>query len=661
MEPGDTRKEIGTRHEEGEEEMGVESALDELTQSFSGGLRFNVQSVEREATAAAAEEEERISERETVGQPLLQSQPQSLSAQHATHEDTQQSSVAHPVKRSYSDNLWKGVSPLPKKIDMDETPIFDRGIPVSPIPGPPPPSFTSPLSPILDDDSPIKNNNNNNNIESFELHRTRGNDRVLVIGSVSAEHDTGAHHQENSQRTCLLCGEQGCLRRAELTGALTWMDADQLPPPPLADLLRVHEYEYLNYLEKRARSSSISANNEQTTPSSSSSSSSSSTGFPPCYAPQGMLDIDTPLVAKSLSAAKKFCAAVMEAVDAIMGKQEGYDRVFVIGRPPGHHAGPSGCVVAPNYWHRPGLASSGFCLLNNVAVAAAYARYRYGRDHPDKSLKIAIVDIDVHHGNGTEEIVRNLKPREVFLPLPSSWAPISRPSYKPWLNENDDREVFFASIQKFDGDHFYPGSGNERDNKVEENIVNISLTPLPPRDNKKKGRKLEDLMKAASDEFRSKVSCSLLPRLRDFKPDLTFISAGFDTHYDDMYHYLSEDDIHWITKQLCEINDSVGGQGVISVLEGGYSLKTDLPPELAPQPTFSSSGVASNGMSLRGKAAAKSAQQGVSVPSSSVTTGSSSQATGNVNKSRFAIRPGDGGLVKGVLAHVAALSRKDNW
>lgn len=233
MEAGNTRKEEG--HEE-EQEMGVENAVDELTQSFSGGLRFSAQSIEREAAAEAAVE--RRSERETAGHPLpLQSQPHSLSAEHNDHpiadNEVIQSSVAHPVKRSYSDNLWNGVSPLPKKIDMEETPIFDRGIPVSPIPGPPPPSFTSPLSPVLDD-SPVKNTN----IESFELHRTRGNNRVLVIGSVSAEHDTGAHHQENSQRTCLLCGEQGCLRRAELNGALTWMDADQLPPPPLADLLR---------------------------------------------------------------------------------------------------------------------------------------------------------------------------------------------------------------------------------------------------------------------------------------------------------------------------------------------------------------------------------------------------------------------------------------
>lgn len=120
------------------------------------------------------------------------------------------------------------------------------------------------------------------------------------------------------------------------------------------------------------------------------------------------------------------------------------DRAFVIGRPPGHHAGPSGCVVGPGFWQRPGVASSGFCLLNNVAVAAGYARYKY-------HCKIAIVDIDVHHGNGTEDIVRNLAPRLVHLPLPSSWAPVSKMEYKPWYNEQDDQEVLFASIHKYDG------------------------------------------------------------------------------------------------------------------------------------------------------------------------------------------------------------------
>lgn len=114
-------------------------------------------------------------------------------------------------------------------------------------------------------------------------------------------------------------------------------------------------------------------------------------------------------------------------------------RAFVIGRPPGHHAGPSGCVPSEYFWLRPDMTSSGFCLLNTVAVAAAYARYNYSmlpspgtsisssssssslrevvpgercvRGHPvgSRPLRVAIVDIDVHHGNGTEEIVKNLE------------------------------------------------------------------------------------------------------------------------------------------------------------------------------------------------------------------------------------------------------------
>lgn len=186
--------------------------IDLLTQSFSGGLRF--------------------------GQPI---------------------EFKGPQKRNYSDNAW-APSPLGKKLDIDETPIFDRGVPVSPIPGPPPISFTP---------SPTK----------YALHR---GSKLLVVGSVSAEHDTG-HHQENSQRTCLLCGEDGCLRRAELDGVIDWVDSATLPHPAIADLLRVHDYAYLQHLENRAKETV------------------------PHYAPRDMLDIDTPLAPESLSAAKKFC------------------------------------------------------------------------------------------------------------------------------------------------------------------------------------------------------------------------------------------------------------------------------------------------------------------------------------------------------------------
>lgn len=98
-------------------------------------------------------------------------------------------------------------------------------------------------------------------------------------------------------------------------------------------------------------------------------------------------------------------------------------RTFVLGRPPGHHAGPNGCVPSEFFYRRPEMTSSGFCLLNTVSVAAAYARSKYGRIQQNSNLinglssfstsssgfRIAIVDIDVHHGNGTEEIIRNLK------------------------------------------------------------------------------------------------------------------------------------------------------------------------------------------------------------------------------------------------------------
>ena len=173
------------------------------------------------------------------------------------------------------------------------------------------------------------------------------------------------------------------------------------------------------------------------------------------------------------------------------------------------------------------MTSSGFCLLNTVAVAAAYAMYRYGREHltiqhsearekdnisvcdshgvaedcarcsRSGALRIAIVDIDVHHGNGTEEIVRNLRytsismipslnsfdyqlsvikcvhysslhrPNLTFLPLPSSWAPVSSLSYKPWLNESDPENVLFGSVNLF--------QGNAQENT--DTDTDVTLTP----------------------------------------------------------------------------------------------------------------------------------------------------------------------------------------
>lgn len=253
-------------------------------------------------------------------------------------------------------------------------------------------------------------------------------------------------------RTALLSGDNGCLRRSQLQPFIDWCDWDSLPEASLADLLRVHEYSYLKHLESKSQEAVRREGCDYQEK-------------PSFYAPGGNLDCDTPLSPQSLTAAKRFCGAAMLAVDYVMDAnsranhmpgQAEYDRAFVIGRPPGHHAGPNGCVPSEFFWQRPDMTSSGFCLLNTVAVAAAYARYQYSnRNSPSVSqssgLRIAIVDIDIHHGNGTEEIVRNLIPHEVCLPLPSSWAPVSRLSYKPWLNENDDRDTFFSSIHLYGG------------------------------------------------------------------------------------------------------------------------------------------------------------------------------------------------------------------
>lgn len=149
----------------------------------------------------------------------------------------------------------------------------------------------------------------------------------------------------------------------------------------------------------------------------------------------------------------------------------------------------------------------------------------------------------------------------VHLPLPSSWAPVSHLSYKPWLDDQDDQRVFFSSINLVaeDRERFYPCSGEDSDGP---NVVNVGLTPLGPGPWDQKARikltqaQRADLVAAASREFRDKITQvsssdtvfvslltslvterpqSLLPRLRAFAPDIVFISAGFDGHVDDFY------------------------------------------------------------------------------------------------------------------------------
>ncbi|MDP1773664.1 MAG: histone deacetylase family protein [Methylobacter sp.] len=214
------------------------------------------------------------------------------------------------------------------------------------------------------------------------------------------------------------------------------------------------------------------------------------------------LDQDTVLSPGSGQAAFRAVGAVCDAVDKVLtGKA---DNAFCAIRPPGHHAEPQ--------------LAMGFCLFNNIAIAAAYARQHYQLE------RIAIVDFDVHHGNGTQAAFYN------------------------------QPDVLYASSHEMP---HYPGTGHPSETGV-GNIINVPL--------------------AAGDsgvEFKQKYNSIILPALKSFKPDLLLISAGFDAHKDDPLAsiLLVEEDFKWVTQELMSIADNCCKGRIISALEGGYNLK----------------------------------------------------------------------------------------
>ena len=211
------------------------------------------------------------------------------------------------------------------------------------------------------------------------------------------------------------------------------------------------------------------------------------------------LDPDTSMAPHSLNAALRAAGSVVKGVDLVMSGDT--NQAFCCVRPCGHHAEVGRAM--------------GFCLFNNVAVAARYAQDRYGLN------KVAIVDFDVHHGNGTEDIFRS------------------------------DPSVFFSSTFQHP---FYPGSGADTRS---DHIVNV---PLPAG--------------TRGDRFRAAFEERILPALNGFEPELVFISAGFDAHNDDPLAQLCllEEDFAWATEKIKGVADAHAQGRLISVLEGGYSL-----------------------------------------------------------------------------------------
>ncbi|HVX04706.1 MAG TPA: histone deacetylase family protein [Rhodanobacteraceae bacterium] len=214
------------------------------------------------------------------------------------------------------------------------------------------------------------------------------------------------------------------------------------------------------------------------------------------------LDPDTVMSPGSLEAALRAAGAACAATDAVLARET--RRAFCAVRPPGHHATRHEAM--------------GFCLFNSVAIAAAHALDAHRLD------RVAIIDFDVHHGNGTQAIFRH------------------------------DPRVRYASSHQMP---LYPGTGDAS----EHGAGNIFNAPLPPE--------------SGSDEFRAAWDEKLLPELNQFRPQLLLISAGFDADARDPLAQLRlvPEDYAWITQRLVELADRHADGRIVSALEGGYDLE----------------------------------------------------------------------------------------
>ena len=256
---------------------------------------------------------------------------------------------------------------------------------------------------------------------------------------------------------------------------------------------------------------------------------------------------------------------VFDAIDLVM--KGTVTNAFALIRPPGHHAGFFGPVENPI------LKSTGFCIVNNVAIGAAYAKYKYKND----ITKIAIFDFDVHHGNGTEEIIQMLNGKFCSdLAISNKNVQISTKTKKKlnWLDFDDAKNLLFISTHVYieeDPKTFYPYTGSTENNTNKESdlypggILNVPF-----------GVKNNNNPKDYRNVFKTKV----IPRLYKFKPDLIFISAGFDGHENELINrgrmQLTEFDFAYITQQIQFVANKFCKGRVVSVLEGGYNVSTGL-------------------------------------------------------------------------------------
>ncbi|AUQ72187.1 histone deacetylase family protein [Phaeobacter inhibens] len=216
----------------------------------------------------------------------------------------------------------------------------------------------------------------------------------------------------------------------------------------------------------------------------------------------GRIDGDTFLSPGSLDAAFRAAGAAVRAVDMVLGGEA--QNAFAAVRPPGHHAETD--------------TAMGFCFFGNAALAAKHALDHHGL------ARVAVVDFDVHHGNGTQDLL--------------------------W----DEPRALFISSQQMP---LWPGSGRPEEDGVYGQILNL---PLPPG--------------SGGVQMKAAYVDQAFPRLRTFKPELIIVSAGFDAHQDDPLAELnwSTEDFRWLSRELCALAAELCGGRIVSTLEGGYDL-----------------------------------------------------------------------------------------
>lgn len=214
------------------------------------------------------------------------------------------------------------------------------------------------------------------------------------------------------------------------------------------------------------------------------------------------LDGDTVVSPGSKDATKDAVGSIISAIDGVEKKE--FKNAFCCVRPPGHHAEKEKAM--------------GFCIFNNVAVGANYLIEKY------KYKKIAIIDFDVHHGNGTQDIFYN------------------------------DKNVLYISTHQYP---YYPGSGSEKENGKYNNVLNIPLEAG-----------------TTGNEYLNAYE-KVLDKLKEFKPEFLLFSAGFDAHIDDPLAQLrlSSEDFYKITKRTLEVSKPFCNGNIVSILEGGYDLR----------------------------------------------------------------------------------------